>query len=134
MPEPTFQCKKCPTIPLFHSVSELRKHQWAAHADAYKKVRKTLKSRHGAGLKPGTPEHDAWRAKISASRRAQHTSNSVRAYRAKAAELITASANGRMTVDDLLEEFQSQRKFLDDVISLISGMRGQHTKRGLTNE
>ena len=85
-------CKSCPNE-TFHSIKELRKHQWAAHPEWYARLRKP-------------------KVKIAKQ-------NSVRQYIGKA---IT---NGNMTVDELLEEFKTQQKFLEDVIALIIEIRNR---------
>lgn len=107
-----FHCKTCPEQE-FEALSDLRKHQWAAHPERYKTVGFPTNKRP----KPGTAAHKRWRESISKGRRRQK--ESVTDYVGK------ALTNGNMSVDELLEEFETQRKFLDDVISLVTEIRNR---------
>ena len=102
-------CRLCDTRP-FRDISTLRKHQWAAHAELFAKTRKSLQSpavrkKRAAGLR-----HAAARRKLSVVR----------------LEEVPKRPNGRMLASELLTQLQSQQRFLNDVVSLVSGIIAQH--------
>ena len=109
-------CKKCDGLE-FHSISELRKHQWSAHREQYAKV--TTSTARQAQLKK-------WREQSKARR------DKAKALVVNARQVVEAHRRGKngyrapMLATDLLAQLQTQQKFVNDVVSLISGMIAQH--------
>ena len=134
-PDGFIHCKLCGESEdvKFTTISDLRKHQWAAHKERYAKLSKPAPSKK----RPHGPE---WAKKISAGRRKgiaarkkaglpAQSVTSVRAYRVTAEKAIQAAVNGDMKVSVLLDELKEQQKFLNDVVGLIEGFVQQRTER-----
>lgn len=88
------QCKACPALPAFATRSELREHQWAVHPETY------------AGT--GRPKIAIGPARVWSSE--------------NVTKALEHAGNGHFTARDLLTELQTQQEFLNDVVSLITGI------------
>jgi len=101
-------CRRCQDRPQFDTIGELRKHQWAAHPETYKKtIKAMIKSRHPLAVrkKIGEGVH--------------------RHYTARRVASVKLLGNG-LLASDLLKELQGQQKFMNDVVALVSSLIAQH--------
>ena len=101
-------CKKCDGQ-AFRTISALRKHQWAKHAETFKNTLVAMtRAPKGAAAK-------RWKPKRGRPR--------------KVLVKLQVSPNGQqppLLARDLLAQLQTQQRFLNDVVSLVSGIVTQH--------
>lgn len=102
-------CKKCDGQ-AFRTISALRKHQWAKHAETFKNalVAMTRASKRAAAERQDKPKRGRPR---------------------KVLVKLQVSPNGQqppLLARDLLAQLQTQQRFLNDVVSLVSGIVTQH--------
>lgn len=135
-------CKKCEGSQ-FTSISELRKHQWAVHANTFDNLRKA--ARAASTKAPGAPKKGQFRCAVCGKRfdsmanvqrhnwKAHRSTRMVAVRRRYSAQrqlpAVPLVHNGDMKVADLLAELRHQQKFIDDVISLISGIVTRHQEK-----
>jgi hypothetical protein len=103
-------CKKCPESKGFNGLSSLRKHQWAVHSESFANNFKT------------GPRHKTVREYKKRDKEAVVPTVKL-IGEAELPELIK-----EMTVSELLHKLRDQKNFLNDVVALIEGLAGGHTK------
>ena len=119
-----FHCRKCndPTI-VFGSVGYLRKHQWAAHRETYANTIMAARGNAYAKKKRGRPPATT-ESKLT-RRHAWRKEKKMRESHGLIKDALAKVRNGDMRISDVIDELSSQRKFLDDMISMLTEMQGR---------
>lgn len=102
----TVACRKCAGSQ-FTSISELRRHQWERHPEMFHNLQKAAQK---------ALRHPAVRKQRAEAVKRYHKA------RRKALLPLAPALNGDMRVSELLVELQSQQRFMNDVVALISGI------------
>jgi hypothetical protein len=124
-------CKKCPDEK-FKTISDLRKHQWSFHRDAYANLlaaNPTAQAASAAARRKlaGRKRTEKARAAALAKHAAARDNGPLASVR-KFLESPQHSphVNGDMRVSDLIAELQSEGRFLTDAIALICGIYARY--------
>lgn len=121
-PDGTFRCMSCGEAGIFNSITELRQHQWSAHRERFKNLMASAKNRKYR--KPGDKKTEAQRAKWREAKALERKLNPKEAVR----KFLANGSPPDMSVAELLDTLLDQKKFIDDVIALISSLQSSHTE------
>ena len=116
-----YHCRKCPDDQSkFKTIRELRQHQWAAHREAYEPtIRAAQRNNRAAKEKKLTRRH-AWRKEAKERESATRKVGRPPSVRMQIEQSLDKFRNGDMRVSDVIEELQTQRQFLDDMLSMLT--------------
>lgn len=114
-PPTKFRCRKCDNVS-FTTITDLRKHQWSTHREAFAKLMEAGKLANNKKLKGRRSKGSS---RWSKAQMAKY--KSTMALR-KQQEVYLNGTQNLMSAAQLLDKLKNQRNFMNDVVNLVEGI------------